>query len=296
MPELNNTLVKFVIGAVVLFSLIFLVTKEANVYDDSVDKQICKQAVRSNAMTKIKGQDATELFKKRKESSGVECPIMYKEITTSKEKAIKEQLAGYMYDSWDMMGEGKLELFEANEDETYCVLTHHIQFKDDAEQGQIKGFVNYLAKHNVPELKGNMSYLEYLECHNTHYNPDKMSRLKAERDVIDTSRDYGIMFVYAKQEHLHKVWSGMEGSIAGTVLGGIGAVLMVAPDPTSVTKWAGGALLIGTGTISGGALGYSAGSDESADWSACVVLFPYTEEYLSSFQCTYMPGVQGTRS
>lgn len=293
MADLNSALVKFVIGVVILFSLIFLVTKEANVYDDSVDKQICKQAVRSMAMTKVKGQDTLQLFNKRNSQSDVKCPIFYKEISPPSKDALKSKMAEFMYDSWDMMGEGRLELFSAEDQETYCILTHHIGFKDKTkDMGKVSGFVDYLSSEKIPD--DNLSYFEYLHCYNTNYNPQSIDKFNPELDVIDTSQDYGIMFVYSKKEHLHKVWSGFEGLKAGTILGGIGAVLMLFPEPT-ITKAAGGAFLIGAGAIGGSALGYSQGSDTSADWSACVVLFPYNEEYLSKFECTYMPGVQGTR-
>lgn len=292
---MENSFVKIIVGLVVLFSLVFLFTKMANVYDDASDKQICKQAIRSMAATKIKGQDTIRLFNKRESKSGVECPIIYKEVSAKSEEALKRSLAGYMYDSWDMMGEGRLELFSAEDDETYCILTHHITFSDNAKDlGKVEGFTQFLANNKVPNIKGDKTYFEYLKCYNTPQMTDEPGQIESNIDTLDTSKDYGIMFIYAKKEHLHKVWGAVEGSKWGTIAGGVGAILLLFPEP-SFTKAAGSALIIGAGAAAGGGAGYALGEDTSADWAACTVLFPYEKEYLEKFQCTYMPGIQGAR-
>ncbi|MGM5481861.1 MAG: hypothetical protein ACQESF_00215 [Nanobdellota archaeon] len=298
MAELNSTLVKFVIGTVVLFSLIFLVTKEANVYDDSMDKQICKQAVKSMAITNVEGKNALEIFNKRGNKQ-VQCPIIEKSIKSSEKDVIKEKLAQYMYDSWDMMGEGRFELFPSEGSETYCILTHHIKFEDDAKNvGKVEGFVDYLMSHKIKGESRKKSYFDYLKCYNTPEMKTKTKDFGGGVNVIETTNDYGVMFIYSKKEHLHKVWAGMEGTKYGTLAGGlasVGTFLVLFPEPTMSTKVVGSALLIGAGAITGGVAGYTTGSEVSADWSACTILFPYTKEYLDKFQCTYMPGVQGSR-
>ena len=292
--DINNNLLRLIILVLVIFTMVYFVTNLFDVFEEKSQKNICKQAIRAEAMTQFRGKDFS-IFDKGG-GNEVPCPTFYEEITTDDEELIKRQFARHMYDAWDMFHEGRLELFNARGQETFCVLTHHIQFDGSASSvGEIDGFLDYLAENKIPRQRlDNVSYIEYLGCYNTNIDEVNLDRLSGHESIINTEQDYGIMFVYSKKGYVHKVWSALDGAKIGGVVGAVGAALLIFPEPT-ITKAVGGALLVLGGSAGGGAVGYELGSDVSSDWSACLVLFPYTEEMLSELECDYMPGSQETR-
>jgi hypothetical protein len=296
----TSTIVKLILGLVILVAFLYFQYGIVKVDNDSRMKKECKEALRISSATKIKGNDflQTVVGGEDRQVSDVPCKIVNKEITGN-EDAAKAELALSLYNSWDMMHKGELDLFSGKSgEERYCILTHHITFKGTPN---INGFSAYLTNNDIPSTTEKMKYAEYLKCFNTDTKQTSLSLKPADDIVIDTNKEYGIMFVYSKKGYMHKIWkAGTTGLVGGAIGGGagfvLGTVLLFMPEPSGLTKLM--ALTVLGGTVGGaasGTYGYATGSDESADWEACVILFPYNVENLRNFNCTYMPGVQGAR-
>jgi hypothetical protein len=282
-------IVTLILGLLILVGYLYFNYSLVKVSDESKIKRECKEALRIGSATKVKGADFLQTITggQDRQTSDVPCKVINKEITGT-EDAAKAELANAMYNSWDMMHKGELDMFSGKSGEkTYCILTHHITFKGTPK---INSFSTYLTANSVPDPIEKKTYAEYLKCFNTDPSIFKTT-LQPSEDTIDTSKDYGIMFVYAKKGYLHKIWSGAKGATFGLTLFTLGTLMLGGPAVPAVIALGG----IATGTAAGGALGYAAGGDKAADWEACVVLFPYSTETLKNFNCTYMPGVQGAR-
>ncbi len=292
--DVNSSTVGLIILVVLLFTLVFFVIETHKVHREKSQKQICKESIRSEATTQISAERIPEIFGSGDRESGARCPIFYEEIRTNDEREIKKKVARHMYDSWDMFHMGRLNLFDTRGEETYCIMSHHIEFKGGAQTvGEVEGFIDYLSTENIPDLvHEDTTYIEYLHCFNTDNDAVELEEIPSALNVIDTREDYGIMFIYSKRGYMHKITGAISGLIYGTsIAGGLATIGVIALG----TTLSGGALLIVGGGALGAAGGYGLGEDKHADWSACVVLFPYSEEILSQFECTYMPGEQETR-
>ncbi|MBN2457972.1 hypothetical protein JXB31_02465 [Candidatus Woesearchaeota archaeon] len=300
----NQTIIALIIGLAVLLSIMGFSYKLMKVHDDTKQAKMCKEAIRISSAVKVKGDDSfLRLFMNPgslldtgsdRQTSDVPCPVSYRELSGNPE-SVKRELANLMYTSWDMMHEGKLNLFSGESgEERYCILTHHISFKGVPK---LEGFYSYLEQNEIPKPDDNRKYSEYLKCFNPTPELFLGPQLSAE-DAIDTSQDYGIMFLYTKKGYMQKVWAsfagGKWGTVAGTASGVITAILMPEPFFSKATAL----IIIGqaiAGATTGSVGGYLSGSEKAADWQACILLFPYNEHSLKNLNCTYMPGVQGNR-
>lgn len=270
---------------VTVLLMIFFVSSLMDVHEEKSQKEICKQEIRAEAMTNVRGTEIKSFFETGGEQ-GVKCHTFLEEIETDDEEEIKAELVRFMYDAWDMFHEGELDLFDVGlTDRNFCVLTHHIEFNDNAEDvGEVEGFVEYLAENEIPSpAKEEMSYLEYLHCYNTRYDVEEVKKeiggsSRTNIADINTENDYGIMFVYTKAGELDSLVKGA----------GITSAIATVAGVTVTVSTGGLAVFAIGGALAGGAGGLI--TSGPADWSACVVLFPYTEESINQFDCDYLPG------
>jgi hypothetical protein len=299
--DLNKIIVFVVLFLFVLFILMFFYKDVFTSFFYKSTKQQCKQALYIADLTKIKGNDFLNFFgmsDSGKNTGDVPCPMILKEITYKDEEKIKREIARSLYDSWDMMHMGRLELFsDTKGSETHCIITEIITFKKDAKAiGEIDGLLDYLAekKVNNPNFK-DTTYLEYLQSYNTisEFTNEKLDFNNNVELIIDTKIDYAVMFVYSKEGYLHKTWASAKDVVIGSVGSTIGIGVAVITGSVFAPVTAAGLIILG-GTA-GGTYGYVTGSDISADWSAGILLIPYTDEMLSKLNCTYMPAIQDTR-
>ena len=167
------------------------------------------------------------------------------------------------------------------------IKTNAIANKKDEK---ITNFSNFLATEKMADGR---SYAQYLKCFNTDQAMVDAAK-ETNPGIIDTSQDYGIMFIYAKKGYLQKMWSTWNYAKKGMATGATeAAILIFAPDFT-VTK-ATAFVIIAANTAAGATYGYTTGTEKAADWQACVMLFPYNQQTLDSLKCTYMSGQQGAR-
>ena len=275
---------------VTLLLMVFFVFNVIDVHEEKSQKEICKQEIRAEAITNVRAADWLSFFN-RGGDQGIQCHTFYEDIKTDDEDEINAKIARHMYDAWDMFHEGSLRLFDAPlTEKTFCVLTHHIEFKESAKNaGEVEGFVEYLAQTKIPSpAKEEMSYLEYLHCFNTNYDMEGLDEFPDEKIVIDTDNDYGVMFVYTKAGNLDTVLSVGAGAVTGAIGGKKAGATRAVGLTARAFPGIGWFITIG-GAVTGGISGFMAVEGSSDDWSACVVLFPYTEESINKFNCDYLP-------
>jgi len=212
-------------------------------------------------------------------------------------------VADELYTCWNQWGEGKLELFKA-EDSVFCAVCSVIEF--DTKDRKIPGLLTTLNSRVIPG--GGMSYFEYLSgVQVTEGIQGKLDEMAAsQQDVIDTSQDMSIVFTYAKDARVSKneglIWGLGIGSAIGLVAGGILAIVflpagvavlsvtIISASTVAITTAAATTLAAGA---AGGLIGYQLGHDTSANWDARIIAVPYNRDQLQDrLKCTDFPAGQ----
>jgi len=272
-----------IIAAVLLISWLqtWKVTNQANVH-----KQECKNSVRLSSLTQIKQYQFRP--------GEIECPILKKTVIGDADQkiqaeAMKFQIAQMMAETWDVFGEGKLNLFESSG--VYCSVYAIIDF--DKKGKELNGLGDYLA--NTPVPFRNMNYISYL-TNDQSSSSVYLSALKGS--AIDTSKKYAVVFVYTRQLNtidnlVNKIGGGsnVAGTIsAGTISGiGVGAALLIAGGGITVITLGAGAAFVTAASIAvfGG---------EGPQWFASVLFTPYdSPDSLKNLGCEQFPIALETR-
>lgn len=234
-------------------------------------EQVCRNSVRLAAY-KISGKSIYNEIK---------CPTQYDSIQATEDEAIKHEIAEKMRTCYWMFHEGKLELFDENS-ENFCVICYVLDFK---EKKKVSGVVNYLMIHNLPESP-DTSYYDYLTPYSTTQELIEKTQ-NSKEDFVDTNYKYAVMFNYVKPSYLSK----MEAGEIGAAGAGVTALVITYFIPgVNIFTISGTAIAVGVGAAAAGT-GFYFGKDfgEVADWSASMMLWPYTEEEAARIQCNYAP-------
>ena len=140
------------------------------------DDAECRQSIQQNANLRLGGFEF---------SSRINCP--FKEIEAAGDDVkIKALVADELYRCWNRWGEGRLELFSADE-KTFCAVCSVITFE---ETGEVKGLLAYLRQRII--AGGDETYWEYLTGMSAE------STALARFDVIDRSKPLSIFFTYGQ--------------------------------------------------------------------------------------------------
>ncbi|MBI5393029.1 hypothetical protein HZA96_04110 [Candidatus Woesearchaeota archaeon] len=247
----------------------------------------CRQSVDIQSQTKIKGIQ----FKQEDiAGTGLDCPTQKIVIAEKDPTLIQKKLANQMAYCWFKFGEGKKDLFDVlfNEEKNYCVVCSLVSFEGSAANIEIKGFLQFLESNPIPPFLGKQNYKKYISPYTTAEETQTIKTQQSTEDSIITKGNYAVLLLYAKKGYVNKMWSTPAGIGAGTV---VGASTILIPG-VGVFAATGYALL---GTIAGGAIGYAAGNDKAADWSAATVLWPYSEQALQGLNCNELPAEQQTK-
>jgi hypothetical protein len=266
---------------VILVILLVFFYSTFQIWKNKADSNICRQSVELHSGMHIKGLNPYEDLK---------CPPKYETISSSDDKAVKKEIADMMTECfWKFGGDDKLELF--GENGLYCALCNHITFEGSAKTKPIEGFRTFLAEEPIPIKYGNgLSYSQYFVGRNL--NEDELIELNNANEKIDTSKDYGVMFIYAKDADMNKIWTALGGGVGLAIVTAVGGV--IALPVTIVNLGIIGVFSLATG-VTGGAIGYDLGSDEPLKHQHGVVLIPYDTEEIKKLQCSKMPVKQGNK-
>ncbi len=182
--ELTSSEIVTIVMAIAGFILVAIFL--AIFFDDgsNQDTELCKLSVLSRATSPLLTQSIVPLkcttgkICITSELLGRDCKQFLGEkgvrkvrigASETSDARIKEEMANAMYDCWNMMGQGKLDLFGqagdyfGSPDYPTCVVCSRIAFADDVDDNTIvramQGFDNYLQDNPVPNH--DYSYLRY---------------------------------------------------------------------------------------------------------------------------------------
>jgi hypothetical protein len=282
-----NIMVSIIASIIVLIVLLLWLVPAHQKEKEYESIQSCRQSVDIQSQTKIKGIQ----FKHEDiAGTGLDCPTQKVIITDKDQAVIKKKLANQMAYCWYKFGEGKKDLFDVlfNEEKNYCVICSLVSFDGPAANIKINGFLQFLEANPIPYFLGKNSYKKYLSPYTTLEESQTIKTQQSIDDKIITKGNYAVLLLYAKKGYVNEIWSTTVGTGIGTA---IGASTILIPG-VGIFAATGYALL---GATAGGSIGYTAGSDKTADWGAATVLWPYSEEALQGMHCDELPVEQQTK-
>jgi len=244
----------------------------------------CAASVRANAYLRL---DDTSF------SREIRCAV--NPVTLPASELAVPRIADVMAECWSVFGEGKLNLFSG--DGKFCVPCAVVSFSET--DITVPGLSSYLAHNKVPARFGRGSYLEYLSGYATqgvgeYYDVLELRDKAVVAPVLDTSKDYGVMFVSARgldEISQVKSWAGTTetsvgaGLAAGAVVGT--AAVVIFGGPVTWVGYGAYAAAIGVSALAGGVYTFLAG--EEPVWMSFVTLMPWEEQEFKKLGCTYLP-------
>lgn len=213
---------------------------------------------------------------------------------------IKMMIAREMADCWNMMGEGKLLLFNRGTftSDTECVICSIADFESDVKtkNEKVDGMTYYLMSHLVPNT--NKTYWEYLTRSNANNLFIEKGKKLSDIDKLYSQNPKAIVYIEIQKTRIG-AWFGIGvGTIIGALIGKsvgapIGAVIgsIVIPIPVVGTAVGGGIGFVVSG-IAGGVIGGVAGnslqttiSSFEGDSAAGIVLADYDPQEFQKIGC-----------
>lgn len=228
--ELTSSEIVGIVMAIAGFILVAIFL--AIFFDDgsNQDRELCKLSVLSRATSPLLTQSTVPLkcttgkICITSELLGGDCKQFLGEKAVRKvrigssetsDARIKQEMANAMYDCWNMMGQGKLDLFGqagdyfGSPDNPTCVVCSRIAFADDVSDDTIvralRGFDNYLQDNPVPNH--DYSYLQFFngQASTAFASPQEVkSKLEAQEPGsnvparITVTNDRQIAFVFSQ--------------------------------------------------------------------------------------------------
>ena len=240
-------------------------------YREIINKETCHQSVMLRSM-----QGIGEITKRK---IPLRCKTEHIIISESDEEQIKKKIANAMYDCWWMLGEGKLNFFPSKlTRENYCIICSTIEFKSRARDKKIDIYT-YLKERTIPSK--DESFLEYLSNGN--------SEIVGEAELLDTNKEYAIVFSFFKGEFLTNILMSSGTAIIGAKAGAI--IGTIVPGPGTVVG-------TGIGFIVGGVLGNLIQSSwkkfvssREKDYFASLHLVEYDPQEIRDIGCTDLKSI-----
>jgi len=313
-------LMRIIIGAAVLILVIFafFLLKDKLISKD--EQSLCERNVRKHVAMVSVGVDPELSL------SQIHCPTRNNTITKSKPNDIKRELANEMRQCWKEWLKGEEELFYGNG--IFCHTCSVIDFKH--KDKQIEDFREFLEteyvdkkttymgyfspyttmdanefrdKFDMPDINSNIFQQELLEQQDvTQEQIDQAENSATEPDgvVIDTSKKYGTMFVYARGiDDIEKLLLTLDKSFSshkvlgvggGVALGGVGLAAVglkmgiIAGAGLTVTGV--GVIIVG-GVIIGVTIAHvlHESEAEATDWIAMPLFVEWNENTLEDLGC-----------
>jgi hypothetical protein len=285
------TLVVVIVALVgITLLLIFLVNLREKAKAQQ-EETFCKNNVENHAQLLEADKFLTQLS--RDFITPIECPTHMVTIKDKTPAKVKYKLANEMRRCWNIWLEGKQELFKEKEG-TFCHVCSYITFTDKTKK--ITGFAEYLNSMNVPGKE--ISYADYLNGYTSSYyeqylKDNPVAQERSALATIDTSKDYGVIFAYAKGGDNAEIFindildSGRlkfaTGGAGGVALGGavvLGAIFAPISVPAIVVI--GGVVAV----VGGAVVTYEAlFSDVDPEWVSGVYFVEYDAQAIQDLGC-----------
>jgi uncharacterized protein YcfJ len=164
-----------------------------------------------------------------------------------KKEKIKAFLAREMASCWELMQEGKFQIF-SREYEMFsntfqkAIVCSRIDFDGTVKVDSIENFNYYLSTHKAP--KQNRSYLDYFR---NSPEGDTIGALyggltgeKNGEDKLDLNEEKAIIFMESTLSNAGRIWGGMTGAVAGLTVSYFTGGAGLAPITTAGTYFGAG--------------------------------------------------------
>jgi hypothetical protein len=270
-----STVASIVLLLTVMIVLVIFLLKTRAFANNIVEDSDCKKDIMSHVtLLKVSGEAI---------APNIYCPTKYYTLAGKNDADTKQQLAEALKTCWGTWGKGQLDLFK--DEGYYCHMCSVIDFKDKNEK--ITDFNQYLA--NTPIKAGEKTtYTDYLAGYASEgADPEviKAFQEKGSTQVIDTSKTYATIFLYAKgKSGIKKFLEGMDALGLGTTGRGIttglitGVVIGIAASSTGV------GIVVGLiGVVAGGIIGFTHADD--VQWTGVTLFSEYNKDSLKKIGC-----------
>ena len=206
------TLVEIILAIIALGIMIIIILRITGVWPSAVTESTCEASVYARSSAVIKGTQLVSLkcaTQYKCFTAGGKCPSGYDKVTVANDNEIKQKLAEEMYLCWKMLGQGKIRFTDYSAiSEKVCLPCSIITFDDKLKGRQIKEFQTYLAITNTPS---GMTYMQYL-------TNAKEIDTGGDNSIIDTNKDYAVIYSLYSYSYLSKAVGGGIGVISGTII------------------------------------------------------------------------------
>ena len=281
----------------VLVTLIIILMFQARlgeIYNNLINKNTCKSSIRTQDLLTVKNIALP---------ADIKCPLQRIDIEEKDPDKIKQKFAKLYYDVCDEFGQGTLNLFGKRET-TFCVVRDKITFKN--KNIKVEDFAKYLAETKIPGK--DLTYSEFCSGFETERIKQLYENLKFEQvkdTPIDTSKEYTIIFFYAKGEEqtrgfLSLVFGTSEyhvGQYVGVGVAIVGYGLTATGEGSIIglplvyagnTMFAGGAATAGLSAF----LNYLTNKNLKMEWVSFFLIREFDEQELKKLPCKYLPAEQ----
>ncbi|MDP3766224.1 MAG: hypothetical protein Q8R04_06960 [Nanoarchaeota archaeon] len=279
---------------VIMIIMIVFETRTGEIYNSLINKYTCKSSAKSMDIASIKNIALP---------SDIKCPLQRIEIDQKEPGKIKEELAKFYYDVCDEFGQGTFNLFGKRE-KTFCVVRDRISFKN--KDIKINDFGKYLAETKIPGKK--LAYSEFCSGFQTERAENIFGNMNLEQfkdPLIDTNKEYAIIFVYAKgEEQIRELVKFLFGTSeshismyigTGLIVGGGILIYTVKGSIIGIPLVISGKILAGGGLslLGGGAiLNYFTNQNIKMEWASFFLIREFDEQELKKLPCEYLPAEQ----
>jgi hypothetical protein len=248
------TLIEYILAIIALGIMIIIVLRITGFWPSAVTESTCEASVYARSSALLKGGIggvSPELVSLKCATqykcftAGGKCPSGYDKVTVANDNEIKQKLAEEMYLCWKMLGQGKIRFVsDSTFSQRACLPCSIITFDDKLKGRQITGFQTYLA---ITNTSSGMTYMQYLT------NAKEIETAPSTAGIIDTSKDYAVIFSLYKAEY----FSERAGLLAGgTAAVGTGVGIGILAAKGSVVGFA---LLGPAGLVAGAGIGTGVG-------------------------------------
>mgnify|MGYP001561447482 CR=1 FL=1 len=159
-----------------------------------LDKEACKESVAKRALWGI--NNLPEGAKPE-----LRCKTQNIIVKSTNENEVKKQIANSMYDCWDMLGQGKIDLFGVSYGEwgpeinKRCVVCSTVQFSSGTQKSvkRVNNLVAYMNKEEVP--RKNVTYWQFL----TNKEDIALDSSIEPISFLETKDKYAVLFVAVRK-------------------------------------------------------------------------------------------------
>lgn len=282
--QAQNIILVFVLMVILIVIFTLIIFKIKGGYSTLADKGVCKTSIMMNDQGSLLDRYILvggELVPELK----LNCPTQMVEINSKNQEEAKYQLAKELYSVCDEFNSGDLNLFGKKEG-VFCIIRKKVSFGQ--KEMKITGFPDYLTTQQSGNGKG--TYAQFCSPKMTETVTDLYPQMTEEdkkllnSQIIDTSKDYAIIFVYAQgEDSIKRTFNTFIGqsNMHNTIYLLVGASIVT-----------GGWIMVGFGAAAAIAAIVNNRIVQDPQQASFFLIREYNAEQLKELGCTELPAKQ----